>query len=356
MSEQNEATHVDKSWWNQLRPFFVRWKWLILGMGIVLLFGILYWLVATPSLPTWTNFNDKGLWDVLDLIIVPLALAVVAYFFNRREKETELEIARKERESEQRIAQKERESEQQIARDRDEEQALQTYFGEMSKLLLEHQLRESKEDSEQRSIARSRTLTTLRRLNSERKAALVLFLYESKLISHNAAVISLLNANLSEITLESARLVNAHLEGAHLIDAHLTGAHLEGAHLGDAHLVRAHLEGAHLEGAHLEGAHLEGAHLEGAHLVDAHLVGAYLEGAHLERAHLEGAYLGDAHLERAHLEGANLMGANLARANLARAHLMGANLMGIIYDASTVWPTGFTPPESAKDITYKRAK
>jgi hypothetical protein len=197
----------------------------------VLAFGAAYWLVTTPSLPGWTNFNDKGLWDVLDLVIIPVVLVIGGYFLSKRQKVTELKIARDERESERRIA-----------KDRDEEQALQTYFSEMSKLLLEHKLRESGEESEQGSLARSRTLTTLRRLNPERKAALLLFLYESQLIAGDAPLVSLYNADLS----------GANMEGAYLSHANLKGANLEGANLEHAFLIEANLRDARLTNARVD--------------------------------------------------------------------------------------------------------
>ena len=57
---------------------------------------------------------------------------------------------------------------------------------------------------------------------------------------------------------------------------------------------------------------------------------ANLIGADLEGADLQGAYLYEADL-----------GANLERANLERA-----NLGGVIWDKSTIWPEGFTPPDA----------
>ena len=390
MDEQSDSVQDDKILQSKLKHFWLR-RTLAVG-GIVILFGFTYWLITTPSLPAWTNFNDKGLWDVLELIIVPIGLAIGGYFLSTRQKATELEIAQKGRESEQRIA-----------KDREEEQALQTYFSEMSKLLLEHQLIASKEDSEQRSIARSRTLTTLRRLNPERKAALLLFLYESKLIDAETSIVSLSGANLAGANLagaqmQHARLQRARLPSAKLADANLEGAALEGANLASANLARAFLRLAHLASAQLPGADLRYANLTDAHLADAHLAGAFLSGAFLpgadlryaqmqqtqmQRAQLQGALLTSANLEGATLEGAILVRANLVRANLAGANLAGAllervqqlgallepaqqlgallervqqlsallappTLADIYYDNHTIWPDGFTLPKNTQ--------
>jgi hypothetical protein len=257
MDEQNAATLVNEEATSRLRRFWLRGKSAILVVGTVFLLGVAFWLITTPSLPAWTNFNDKGLWDVLDLIIVPVALAIGGYFLSTRQKATELEIARRQRESE-----------QHIAKDREEEQALQTYFNEMSKLLFEYQLPESKEDSEQRSIARSRTLTTLRRLNPERKAALLLFLYEAKLIEEDTTMVSLLYADLREVKLKGAVLRGANLTRTNLRGANLEYVNLEHANLKDANLASANLKDANLVSADLRGANMKEANLRGARLDD----------------------------------------------------------------------------------------
>ena len=63
-----------------------------------------------------------------------------------------------------------------FAEDRQQETRLQTYFDRMTELLLEEGLRESEKGDETRSIARTRTLSTLRALNVERKQYLIRFL------------------------------------------------------------------------------------------------------------------------------------------------------------------------------------
>ncbi len=54
---------------------------------------------------------------------------------------------------------------------------LQAYFNEISLLLLEKQLRESKEGDEVRTIARALTLTVVSRLDKERKVSILNFLF-----------------------------------------------------------------------------------------------------------------------------------------------------------------------------------
>jgi len=93
-------------------------------------------------------------------------------------------------------------------------------------------------------------------------------------------------------------------------------------------------------------ANLRGANLYGADLYDANLSGANLRGANLS-----GANLYNADLRGANLYDANLYGAHLYNANLYDANLRGANLSGARYDKCTRWPSSYTPPEDAINVS-----
>src|SRR5918997_7015992 len=73
-------------------------------------------------------------------------------------------------------------AERELAEQRAQHEALQAYLDQMSTLLLEKDLRNSEEDSEVRTLARARTLTVLRRLDPNRKSAVMQFLVEAELI------------------------------------------------------------------------------------------------------------------------------------------------------------------------------
>jgi uncharacterized protein YjbI with pentapeptide repeats len=274
-----------------------RWWWVIGIAGAAALFGLIivgYWV-------PWTGFDGpptKTLWDWLQLLVIPLVLAIGGFLFNQTQQRREQAIADEDR----------------------QEAALQSYLDRMAELLVVHKISTSKPEAPERDVARARTLTVLRRLGTDgsRKAGVLQFLYESGLIQAPDPIISLAGAELTLIQWVSANLVWANLGGAHLGGAHLGGANLVGANLG----------GADLGGADLGGAHLGGAHLGGAYLGGADLRGADLRGAYLERANLRGANLGGADLGGAHLVGANLGGANLGGADLGGANLGGANLEG----------------------------
>jgi uncharacterized protein YjbI with pentapeptide repeats len=92
----------------------------------------------------------------------------------------------------------------------------------MSELLLANHLQKlgaDEEANEVREIARIRTLTVLRRLDSERRGNVLDFLHEAGLISKNKCIIYLTGANLSEADLPGANLSEAlqlHLFGGNL--------------------------------------------------------------------------------------------------------------------------------------------
>jgi hypothetical protein len=131
-----------------------------------------------------------------------------------------------------------------LAAQRAQDEALQAYLGQMNSLLIENDLRESKEDSELRTLARSRTLTTLSRLDSSRKTAVIDFLVVARLIQKVkgvGAIVKLDGADLGGVDLSDAGLSDADLSGASLTDADLSGANLSDADLGDANLFGANL-------------------------------------------------------------------------------------------------------------------
>jgi len=212
------------------------------------------------------NFQrGKTLWDWLQLLIIPVVLAVGGYVFNYTASRNE-----------QKSTQLRDQTERDIAADNQRENALQAYLDKLSELLLVNDLRESTEDAEVRKIARVRTLTVLRRLDAERKGSVLKFLHEAILIDKNKRIIDLNEANLREADLYRAGLSGAGLSGAYLGGAGLGGAGLSGADLGGAGLSGADLSGAKLIYAKLRGANLFFANLSGANLSEADLSGANL--------------------------------------------------------------------------------
>lgn len=181
--------------------------------------------------------------------------------------------------------------------------ALDTYISQMEQLILEKYLLASQSDDPVRTVAKTRTITALRRLDGEHNQQLIQFVRDVGLF-----------------------------RGLLPFDIHLAEAKLSGADLSGANLSRANLSGADLSGANL--------------------IRADLSVANLSRANLSGANLSRADLGRADLSRANLSRANLSGANLSWANLSGANLSGAIV---TKWQLlaaqgleGVTMPDGSK--------
>jgi uncharacterized protein YjbI with pentapeptide repeats len=295
---------------------------ILLVLGVATVVAAVVVLIRVGQQYEWTGFGKsvqpksdneeiqprKTLWDWLQLFIVPLALAAIGLWFAAQQDAQQ-----------QRIEAKRAESEQQIEEQRAQDAALQAYLDQMSQLMLEGDLRSSKEHSEVRTLARARTQTVLGRLDGRRKGSVVQFLYEASLIDKENPVVS-----LSHVPLRGADLSGANLSGADLIDADLIDADLSGATLDDADLSGADLIDADLSNATLDNADLDNADLSNADLSETDLFGADMG----DGANLSGAILIDANLSEADLSDAYLFQANLSEADLIGADLSNARLNG----------------------------
>jgi uncharacterized protein YjbI with pentapeptide repeats len=176
-----------------------------------------------------------------------------------------------------RIADQRAEADRELAEQRAQDEALQAYLNQMSSFLLEKDLRLSTRDNatedskEARNLARARTLTVLRTLDSRRKEQVMQFLMEAALVQTEGGKQPIVE--LSGAYLNDTDLVTADLGGAELSDAKLSSANLSDANLGGANLSGAILNAAYLFGANLSGANLSGANLSDANLSDANLEG-----------------------------------------------------------------------------------
>lgn len=231
------------------------WLKYLLYASIVIVGGFI--LFETIRLRN-TGFEGKTLWDWMELLIIPLVLAVGAFFLNRSERETEREIAT----------------------DRQQEAALQAYLDRMGELLLEKKLRTNK-NKEVRNVARTRTLTILRVLDEKRKGFVLRFLHEAGLISKEKTIVDLADADLKGADLRGASLWGSNLKDVNLSNADMTGALLWNTRLWNANLTNAKLIGANfMMWAELSGADLTSADLKAAKITEDQLSAAKsLKGA-----------------------------------------------------------------------------
>ena len=246
------------SWWQQFkRPVLVTGLITVSMLVIVLIvvevraygtgFGV-YTIITTskttsgvtsPTIASTTAYQPgKTLWDWMQLLFIPVVLAVAGFWFNHRERkaaelraENERKAAGLRAEAESEIEQQRAKAEQEIASDNQREASLQAYINEISELLIHENLGKSDEDAEVRKIARVRTLTVLRRLDGLRKGSVLQFLHESGLIDKGKRIIDLRGAHLGGANLDHADLRSADLRDADLAETYLFGAHLAGAYI-----------------------------------------------------------------------------------------------------------------------------
>src|SRR5919106_2784525 len=88
----------------------------------------------------WTGLATKSAWDWLQLLIIPVLLALGAFWFNRQERWAQNDLETRRQESAQALAREERENDREIAADRAREDALQGYLDRMSELILDKNL------------------------------------------------------------------------------------------------------------------------------------------------------------------------------------------------------------------------
>ena len=231
---------------------------------------IVYGYLASPK-PDWIGVANKNVWDWLDLLVVPAALAVGVYWLNTRQ------AARQRQAEDQRQAREDAAQEAQVQHtlevedQRAQDAALQAYLDQMSHLLTDKDrpLHRARQGDRLITVARARTLTVLPRLDSERKGRVLDFLYWAGLIDRRQPIIQF---GRLQPQFNAADLRGVKLKGAYLTYANLPSVDLRGADLSGASLSMANLSGgAKLGGAILVGTWLTGADLTGADLSDADL-------------------------------------------------------------------------------------
>ena len=291
-----------------------------------------------------TGFAGKTLWDWLQLLIVPLVLALAAFALNAAQ-------ADRDRDQDVRQAAQER----RVTEDRAREDALRGYLQQISDLITDHGLSSAGSRGtglDVRTLARTLTVTTLRRLDAERKSLVVRFLLEGDLITGTTTwikspdgripidtgqpQISLAGADLRGVAVPRflQRRTGPNERGQYEVVA----ATFQGADLRDADFREALLNGVSLLGADLRGADFRGANAGGADFRFACLSDARFAGITVgERG--DNAYTVDFAAVRGRdvdFSGADLTDATFTNARLAEVNLKGATT------TRTRWPRRWT--------------
>jgi pentapeptide repeat protein len=329
------------------------------GLGIAVLAWLGYrrhW--QWTGLPAGTKADGeerpaKTLWDWLQLLVVPMVLAIAAFALNASQ-------AARDRERQEGQAAQERRTATEEARER----SLGAYLDRMSNLIVRGDLPavgirrwSFASPSDAQTLARTLTLVVLRRLDGDQKAVVVQFLWEAGLIkdsrrwkklnewplwpewnnefSSRLPVVSLENADLRGVDLSGSRLAAF---GAPFVEAtiddsrgkvlyqvregiDLTGADLRGADFSEANLSNASFEEADLRGAVFDDATMSAAVFDQACLTGASFRNAIL-GKQREAPPASMKFTGGHDVD---FRGADLNQVGMQISRLEDVHLKGAS-------------------------------
>jgi len=294
--------------------------------------------------------RGKTLWDWLQLLLIPLLIAAGGWLFNIQQDNRNEELKKIEiNNADKRYNTDIRNTNNQLL-----DNILQKYLDNMQDLIVNHNLRNSGDNDPIRDVARGQTLVAIQRLDPDdpnarsnwRKARLLQFLHEVKLINKDHPIIHMYEAWLDGTDMIATRsdLDHDDLSLLALTKANLSNVNMKGIGLSCTGLSQTNLSYAYLDYADLRG----------ASLVNAKLINADLRGAKLtDRICGPGIRIND--------QGStDLRGADLSGADLNGAILDGADLHGTQYNAKVMqWKDKFgnlTTDEQGNPITLPRTQ
>lgn len=258
---QQQGGDADTAGWGQA----LRWAaWVGLGVaGLILLYlllAILFSWASTGDVPAWSGFGPKTLWDWLQLLGIPILLALGGFIINRAAEQRD----RQRNEAQERLAVATQEG-------RERSNALQSYLSSISQLLLDAQSRQVIYTPEFQAIVRAQTASVILQLgaDTQRKALVFHFLSDSRMTASGNIPLVLRGVNM-----RGADLNNLDLSAIDLTGAILNGTLMRFTQLTGTLLIGANMRNADLSGADLSGANLTGADLRGAVVLEAQLAQA----------------------------------------------------------------------------------
>ncbi|CAF0935809.1 unnamed protein product [Didymodactylos carnosus] len=212
-------------------------------------------------------------------------------------------------------ADRQRQQEQQQADNLQNERTFSTYVDDISKLLL---TKEVTTDNKALLYIRTKTLSSLRKLDTQRRKYLLLFLYESQLLQydktkkHDRSTLNLAGADLNHIHIEKPKnFNNLSLPGVELNNASFTNCHLQHSRFADSimndirftnsFLLGTRFSRCSLERADFRNTTLTHVSFRSAILRHADFTRAWTKAADFTNADLYGALMTEKHLQEAEL-------------------------------------------------------
>ncbi|MEB3316024.1 MAG: pentapeptide repeat-containing protein, partial [Candidatus Melainabacteria bacterium] len=231
----------------------------------------------------WSGFQKKSFWDWLQLLIVPLMLALGAFYLNSAADFRD----------------------NQIAQEQKHQEILTDYFSKMQDLIVEtkksKQTPGSKESNskerlllEFRPTAQALTLSVLEQLDGKRKGKVITYLAESQLITitvdnnkpSTQPEIKLDGANLKKIVLENVDLygiIDMKNKGQIINGIEINNANMEGANLSQVNLFKSNLSGSNLKNATLKNVNFTGSIMKDSKFINGQITDVNFTGVSLSQ-------------------------------------------------------------------------
>ncbi|GCF07203.1 pentapeptide repeat-containing protein [Dictyobacter arantiisoli] len=192
-------------------------------------------------------------WTHLWSILLVICLAGGFLWLNLQQRQTALLAS-----------QQEQATQRGIATEQQRETILQNYMNKMTDLMINNQLLKNHSRADSAKLAADAlTRETLSRLDADRKAILMRFLFQTRLISNDSDAIDLQDVDISQ-----AHMGQIDIRDTTLTGANLSATDLHGATLSNAILVFTNLSHANLAKADLHACDMHNTNLSGANLRD----------------------------------------------------------------------------------------
>jgi len=318
------------------------WALILVITIIIILIGYRYPAAGFSDYisPSGEFQRGKTIWDWMQLLIIPLILARVAYYLTNTQREKS-------------------------------GNALQNYLDYMTKLLIEHEYLDDEEFERAARLMRARTLMVLEQLSGKQKGHLLRFLIETELLHREKTCLNMKRANLTRLELEPGAYSDFNLDGVNLDYANLGWCHfrnvqmkgvsMRNADLEDADFTSASLEYILLNRSNLYSAKFGKANMYKANLQDANLEGAILRETILSRSNLRGVNLRESFalkisLDSSDLSFANLKDADFGEADLTHVNFYGANFRNVNLTNANLTDSNITERQLRKAKSFEGAK
>ena len=248
-----------------IRPMKVI-RLILVILVIFVLFFLIKWAIKPDISPDWTGFaaydeeklgaRSKTLWDWLDLLIIPVVLAIIAFLYKEFEKIKSKRDIRIQR----------------------QHQAVDDFIQIITELSLDHNLATKKPKDGTKEIARSRVIFVLENIDGERKGQILQFLYESNLIDLTPKVV-LVGANFKGIQLTGIDLHSSEIRGAYFQNSDLQKSNLDQALFVGCNFLKSNFSESKVENTDFSYSNLSSCEFQNMNLSTVNFEGANLTNA-----------------------------------------------------------------------------